>query len=95
MNRSGFLKRMGGLALGIAVGRHIPPAVAAPIEETAAPIAATNVSMTVRSLTASGGLCAPLSPIYSLPSFPMDSQPIRDALPGFTAERGGVRIIGP
>ena len=44
------------------------------------------------SLTASGGLCAPLEPIYSMPNFASMARPVRDALPGFAADRGGVNV---
>lgn len=43
-------------------------------------------------LTASGGLCAPLTPFYSMPNFAVQSRPVRDALPSFMAERGGVNV---
>jgi antitoxin (DNA-binding transcriptional repressor) of toxin-antitoxin stability system len=42
------------------------------------------------SLTASGGLCAPLTPIYSMPQFATDAEPVWDSLPKFQAARGGV-----
>jgi hypothetical protein len=42
------------------------------------------------SLTASGGLCAPLEPFYSMPNFATDAEPVWDALPKFQARRGGV-----
>ncbi len=45
-----------------------------------------------RVLTASGGLCAPLEPIYSMPNFASSARPVRDALPSFQAERGGVNV---
>lgn len=45
-----------------------------------------------RALTASGGLCAPLTPIYSMPSVETADRPVRDALVGFRAERGGVIV---
>jgi len=44
------------------------------------------------ALTASGGLCAPLEPIYSMPNFATMARPVRDALPSFQAERGGVNV---
>jgi hypothetical protein len=45
-----------------------------------------------KALTASGGLCAPLEPIYSMPNFASMARPVRDALPSFQAERGGVNV---
>ena len=44
------------------------------------------------SLTASGGLCAPLEPIYSMPNFATDDEPVWDSLPKFQARRGGVNV---
>lgn len=43
-------------------------------------------------LTASGGLCAPLTPIYSMPNFGTEAEPVWDALPVFRAARGGVNV---
>jgi hypothetical protein len=45
-----------------------------------------------QALTASGGLCAPLEPIYSMPNFASTARPVRDALPSFQADRGGVNV---
>jgi hypothetical protein len=45
-----------------------------------------------RVLTASGGLCAPLEPFYSMPNFAVTSRPVREALPSFQADRGGVSV---
>jgi len=45
-----------------------------------------------KALTASGGLCAPLEPFYSMPNFAVTARPVRDALPSFQAERGGVSV---
>jgi len=44
----------------------------------------------VNGLVASGGLCAPLTPIYSMPNYASQARPVRDALPSFQADRGGV-----
>lgn len=46
----------------------------------------------VRALTASGGLCAPLTPLYDIPDFAVTDRPVRDALPSFMAERGGISV---
>ncbi len=43
-------------------------------------------------LVASGGLCAPLEPIYRMPNFASQARPVRDALPSFRADRGGVNV---
>ena len=45
-----------------------------------------------RSLVASGGLCAPLTPLYDIPDLAVTDRPVRDALPSFQAERGGVSV---
>lgn len=45
------------------------------------------------ALVASGGLCAPLTPIYDLPGVETSARPVRDALASFQAVRGGV-IVG-
>lgn len=48
--------------------------------------------LTDRALTASGGLCAPLEPIYTIPNFATQARPVRDSLPSFRADRGGVNV---
>ena len=45
-----------------------------------------------QALTASGGLCAPLTPIYSMPNFASLAEPVWDSLPIFQADRGGVNV---
>lgn len=45
-----------------------------------------------QALVASGGLCAPLEPIYTMPNFATLARPVRDAIPSFQAERGGVNV---
>lgn len=45
-----------------------------------------------QALVASGGLCAPLTPIYTIPSVETADRPVRDALAGFRADRGGVIV---
>lgn len=44
-----------------------------------------------QALVAAGGLCAPLTVRYDLPTLGDDARPIRDSLPRFGADRGGVR----
>ena len=44
------------------------------------------------ALVASGGLCAPLTPIYSMPNFGTEAEPVWDSLPVFQAARGGVNV---
>ena len=45
-----------------------------------------------RALLASGGLCAPLEPIYTMPNFATEARPVREALASFQADRGGVNV---
>lgn len=45
-----------------------------------------------RALTASGGLCAPLTPLYDIPDLAVDDRPVRAALPSFQADRGGISV---
>jgi hypothetical protein len=47
------------------------------------------------ALTAAGGLCGPPTPLYDVFVATDDARPVRDALPGFNAERGGVTLIAP
>lgn len=49
----------------------------------------------MQALTASGGLCAPVAPSYSLANISVADRPVRDSLPSFQATRGGVRFIEP
>lgn len=46
----------------------------------------------VEALVASGGLCAPVTPYYDLMNIATTSRPVRDALAGFVASRGGLRF---
>jgi hypothetical protein len=47
------------------------------------------------SLTASGGLCAPVTPYYNLQMLSMAARPVRAALPAFNADRGGIKAARP
>jgi len=47
------------------------------------------------SLTASGGLCAPVTPYYQLQMLSVADRPVRAALPSFNADRGGIRAGRP
>lgn len=47
------------------------------------------------ALTAAGGLCAPRNPRWELMGISIESRPVRDSLPGFRADRGGVSFIQP
>ena len=44
------------------------------------------------ALTASGGICAPSTPFYSMPNFATEAEPVWEALPVFRAARGGVNV---
>lgn len=47
------------------------------------------------AITASGGLCAPVTPYYQLAMISVAERPVRAALPSFNADRGGVRYARP
>jgi len=86
MRRSGFLKGSAGVLLGLRFGK-LPPAVAAP--EAVAGGTGVSFGICATRLVASGGLCAPLSPIYNLPiRVSLDAHPIKNSLPAFSAKRG-------
>jgi hypothetical protein len=47
-------------------------------------------------LVASGGICTPVAVDYSIPVFGATAdRPLRDALPRFGADRGGIRFVSP
>jgi len=50
--------------------------------------------LTHEALTA-GAWCAPRTPIYDVPTVGTTTRPVRDALPSFNAERGGISWIAP
>jgi hypothetical protein len=47
------------------------------------------------ALVASGGLCAPLTPLYTMPNFGTEAEPVWDSFPTFRADRGGVNVPTP
>lgn len=47
------------------------------------------------ALLASGGFCAPFTPIYTMPQLASQDRPVRDALPNFRATRGGINVPTP
>lgn len=51
--------------------------------------------MTYDALTAAGGNCAPLTPYYALQNISVQDRPVRDALAGFIADRGGITWMPP
>ena len=48
-----------------------------------------------KSLTASGGLCAPVTPYYGLMDISTATRPVRAGLPAFGADRGGLNFGRP
>jgi hypothetical protein len=48
-----------------------------------------------QALTASGGACSPVPTYYPQRVLASSRRPVRDSLPGFKADRGGVRIFEP
>ena len=49
----------------------------------------------VKALVASGGYCAPLESRYDVFGIGTTDRPVKGALPGFRAQRGGIRFITP
>lgn len=47
------------------------------------------------ALVASGGLCAPVTPLYDIMTIAGADRPVRDSYPSYVADRGGVRFIPP
>lgn len=47
------------------------------------------------SLVASGGICAPVTPYYQLANVATVQRPVRDAMIGFIADRGGITFAPP
>jgi hypothetical protein len=48
-----------------------------------------------QALVASGGVCLPVNVDYSVPTWAGATRPLRDGLPGFQADRGGLRFVSP
>jgi len=49
-----------------------------------------------QGLVASGGICTPVAVDYTIPVFGASTdRPLRDALPRFGADRGGIRFVAP
>lgn len=46
----------------------------------------------IETLMASGGICAPPTPIYTLPELETTERPVKNGLPSFSADRGGVAL---
>lgn len=47
------------------------------------------------AIVAAGGICAPLTPLYDLPILSVADRPVRAALAGFQATRGGISVPTP
>lgn len=91
MKRGSFLKRALGVILGAKLAGSLPPGGPAATPVGIADYGVIRDTLASRhSLTASGGLCAPLTPYYDLPTITTAGSPVRDALPRFTAQRGGI-----
>jgi hypothetical protein len=48
-----------------------------------------------RDALVAGAWCAPRTPLYDVPTMGTTVRPVRDALPSFNAERGGITWISP
>lgn len=64
-------------------------------EERIEAVVAAARNMGMDALVAAGGLCAPLPASYDLEGISVESRPIRDSLPRFGADRGGVQWVTP
>jgi hypothetical protein len=47
------------------------------------------------AVVASGGVCLPVNVDYSVPTWATADRPLRDGLPSFQADRGGLRYVAP
>ena len=48
-----------------------------------------------QAVVASGGVCLPVNVTYGVPTWAGATRPLRDALPAFQADRGGLRFVSP
>jgi len=62
-------------------------------DDTAKNMAKINAVASPEAIVASGGLCAPLSAYYPLTVYGDAHRPVRDSLPVFKADRGGIRFM--
>jgi hypothetical protein len=53
------------------------------------------LSLPEQALVASGGICAPVNVDYTVPGWATADRPLRDALPSFQADRGGITFVPP
>ena len=56
---------------------------------------APRVNRKTGALVATGGICLPTNVDYSVPTWVSTDRPLRDALPAFSATRGGVQFVTP
>ena len=95
VDRAGFLKRLGlaGAALSLP---KIPQSLAKPLPVEGLPAVVAPIKAfppVTGELLASGGLCTPVTPYYDLEY--VSAHALRDALPAFRADRGGIRYKRP
>jgi len=64
-------------------------------EDTTRNMAKINAATSPEAITASGGLCAPIVPYYTLTTYGDAHRPVRDSLAVFKADRGGIRFMPP
>lgn len=60
-----------------------------------ADVVAARKLMSQDAITASGGLCAPVTPYYELMNVAVADRPVRDAFANFNAVRGGLQFAAP
>lgn len=48
-----------------------------------------------QALVATGGICSPVNVDYAVPTWATAERPLRDGLPAFQADRGGLRFVQP
>ncbi len=61
----------------------------------AAANAAGSLPVRAQVVVASGGVCLPVNVDYSVPTWATRDRPLRDGLPPFQADRGGLRFVSP
>lgn len=69
--------------------------VKAKVDAMLASLARDPHKATDKALIASGGICAPVTPLYDLPVISQADRPVRASLPSFLASRGGIQFATP
>lgn len=64
-------------------------------EDASLSTARMDAVTSTEALVASGGTCLPVNVDYSVPLWGSTARPVRDALPRFGADRGGLRFVAP